>query len=60
MCDPIDSILSSSEVYCDPYYNIIKTPFNRLEQFQLYLSRIIDYQDNGHGPHNPPMRPSSM
>ena len=60
MCDPIGFILSSSEIYCDPYHNIIEILFNELEQFQLTSPRIIDYQDDPHESHNPPVTPNSM
>ena len=60
MYDLIDSILSDSEIYYDPYHNIIKTPFNELEPFQLYPSRIINHQDDAHESHNPLVTPSSM
>ena len=46
MCHPIDSTLSDTEIYCDLQYNIIETSFDGLEQFQLYPSRVIDYQDD--------------
>ena len=46
MCDPVDSILFDSETYRDLHYSIIETPFDGLEQFQLYTSRVIDHQDD--------------
>ena len=60
MYDPIDSILSGSEIYCDLYHNIIDILFNGLEQFQLCPPRIIDHQDDLCESHNPSMIPSSM
>ena len=33
MDDPIGSILSSSEIYCDLHHNIIETLFDGLEYF---------------------------
>ena len=55
MCDPIDSILYGSEIYCDLYHNSIETLFNGLEQFQLNPPKIIDHQDDPCESHNPPM-----
>ena len=46
MCNPIDFILFGSEIYCDLYYNIIETLFDRLEYFQFYPLRAIDHQDD--------------
>ena len=43
VCDPIDFILSSSEIYYDFYHNIIETSFDRLEQLWLCPSRVIDH-----------------
>ena len=31
VCNPISFILSDSEIYCDPYHNIIETLFNGLD-----------------------------
>ena len=33
MCDPIGSILSGNEIYCDLHHNIIETLFDRLKYF---------------------------
>ena len=60
MCDPIDFILSDSEICYDPYHNIIKTPFNGLKPFQLCPSKIIDHRDDARGSHNPPVTPKSI
>ena len=60
MCDPIGSILSSSEIYCDLYHNIIEILFNGLEQFQLSPPKIIDHQDDPYESHNPLVTPSSI
>ena len=46
MCDPIGSILSGSEIYCDLHHNIIEILFDGLEYFQFYPSRVIDHQDD--------------
>ena len=60
MCDLIDFILSGSEIYYDLYHNIIKTPFNGLEPFQLCPSKIINHRDDARGSHNPSVTSSSM
>ena len=46
MCDPVGSILSSSEIYYDLHHNIIETLFDGLKNFELYPSKIIDHQDD--------------
>ena len=46
MCDPIDFILSGSEIYYDLYHNIIETLFDGLKYFQFYPSRVINHQDD--------------
>ena len=46
MRDPIDFILSDSEIYCDLHYNIIETLFDGLKYLQFYPLRVIDHQDN--------------
>ena len=58
MCDLIGSILYGSEIYYNPYHNIVKTLFNGLEPFQLCPSKIIDHRDDVHRSHNPPVTPS--
>ena len=60
MCDLIGSTLFDSEIYYDPYHNIIEIFFNRLEPFQLYPSKTIDHQDDARESHNPPVTSSSM
>ena len=41
MCDLIGSILSDSKKYFDLHQNIIETPFNGLEQFQLTNRKLL-------------------
>ena len=60
MYDPLDYILSGSEIYRDFHHNIIKTFFDRLERFQLTSIKIVDPKMILVSSHDLPVIPSSI